>query len=100
MTTLRRTARRPTVARGTAPRRGTAWDDKLVNFSLANGAGTAAIELVTNVSDTEKRGCTLVRLLLDLSFWANPPGTVSGVQLFDTGIGLVSDDARLAAELL
>ena len=78
-------------------RRGTAWDDKLVNFSVANGSATSAIELVTNVADNEKRGCTLVRLLLDLYLWPATPGNVSGRQNYDLGVALISDDARLAS---
>ena len=77
------------------PRRGTAWDDNRFNFGL--GSGTFAnIALVDDVADPEKRGCTLVRTIIDLQVFASDPGVASGRQLVDFGIGLVSDDAFTA----
>ena len=46
-----------------------------------------------NVADPEKRGCTLVRLIMDFVMFASPPGAVSGRQVVSMGIAVVSDDA-------
>ena len=91
MTTPRRTARRPVAV--AAARRGTAWDDAMLNFSLASGALAAAQQLMQNVSDTEKRGCTLQRLIIGLNVEAATRGIGNGVQRVWLGIGLTSDDA-------
>ena len=95
MSMQRRTARRP-VATGRAPqRRGTAWDDTIMNSSLANNT-RFQIDLLVNTADAEKRGCTVVRTLLDFQLFNATPGDVSGRQIFHMGIGLVSDDAFAA----
>ena len=78
-------------------RRGTAWDDSRVAATVGSGASTTGQLLVENVADPEKRGCTLVRMILDLSLVATPPGAVSGMQRLSIGIGLVSDDAFSAS---
>ena len=75
-----------------APRRTTAWDDEFVSLSLANATAGNQL-LVQNVADPEKRGCTLVRMIVGIDVMVNQPGTVSGKQLITVGIGLVSDDA-------
>ena len=97
MTTQRRIARRP-VARGGAPRRLTAWDDAEVSETLTSGA-TGTHELMQNVSDPEKRGCTLVRCIINLWLVPNVPGQVEGLQQLWIGISLVSDDAFVAGAL-
>ena len=93
MTTQRRIVRRPGNGRTSgAPRRLTAWDDEFHNFSLGNASFTQ-INLTTQVIDPEKRGYTLVRMIMDIYLFASPPGTVSGRQLMSLGVAVVSDDA-------
>ena len=75
-----------------AARRGTAWDDTLPNVSVADGA-FGSLLLIDNTADPEKRGCTLVRLILDFDIFPATPGAVSGRQNFAMGIAVVSDDA-------
>ena len=82
------------MVRGGA-RRGTAWDDQLPNFSVADGAFGSFL-LMSDVADPEKRGCTLVRMILDFDIFPATPGAVSGRQNFALGIGVVSDDAFTA----
>ena len=80
------------------PRRITAWDDEIHEFSLTNSSQTA-INLMTNVADPEKRGCTLVRLIIDVVLFPATPGNASGRQIVSLGIGVVSDDAFAAGTL-
>ena len=95
MTTRQRIARRP----GAAPKRVTAWDDTLIDLTVANLAATQSQGLVQNVADPEKRGCTAVRMILHLQLFPTSPGAVSGVQNVQFGVGLVSDDAFVAAAM-
>ncbi len=100
MTIQRRTARRPgPVGLARAQRRLTAWDDQLVtSLSVTSGAENSFL-LTENVSDTEKRGCTIVRIILALELLPSVPGNVSGVQTVSMGIGATSDDAFAAGAL-
>ena len=77
-------------------RRGTAWDDLYLSGSVAN-AGQDIVRLLPNVSDTEKRGCTAIRVLYHAWYSPTSPGVANGVMSLDVGIGLVSDDAFSAS---
>ena len=92
MTTRRGIVRRPGPVVARAPRRLTAWDDFRMNNSTADGA-FATFALMNNIADPEKRGCTLIRMILDFVLFPATPGAVSGRQLYSMGIGVVSDDA-------
>jgi len=94
MATQRRTARR-LVVNGTAPRRGTAWDDQMLDVLLTNGS-QEEFQLLPAVTDPQKRGYTLVRMLFNMTFTAAVPGAVSGQMHTDIGIALVSADAFVA----
>ena len=76
----------------------TAWDDTFVDVTASSGADTTQL-LVGNVADPEKRGCTLVRMLIRLWVNQSTPGVVSGIQALTMGIGLSSDDAFTANAL-
>ena len=52
---------------------------------------------MTDLSDAEKRGCTLIRILLYMQSAATIPGAVSGQQVASFGIGLTSGDAFAAS---
>ena len=78
------------------PRRLTAWDDTMFNNSLAD-ENQDIQELMTDVSDDQKRGCTLIRSLVHMQYMAGIPGAVSGISLVTFGIALVSDDAFAAS---
>ena len=78
-----------------APRRSTAWDDSLYNFSLGSSSQTDQ-ELMQAVNDPEKRGCTLIRTIVNLWLAPQDPGIASGFMLADMGIALISPDARVA----
>ncbi len=93
MTTLQRTVRRP-VANGAARRR-TAWDDQLLNVELTSGS-QEEFQLLPAVTDPQKRGYTLVRMLFNLVMAPSTPGAVSGQMATDIGIALVSADAFTA----
>ena len=81
-----------------APRRGTAWDDELISAQVANGAQDARL-VIQNVADPEKRGCTLVRVIVHLWLQASAPGASNGTMSLDIGVCLVSDDAFAAGAL-
>ena len=49
-----------------------------------------------NTTDTEKRGCTLIRTIMSMTLMPNSPGVVSGVTRVRMGIQMVSDDAFAA----
>ena len=76
------------------PKRKTAWTDHLFNFSLGSSSSTDQ-ELMTELIDPEKRGCTLIRTIIDLWFAPSGPGAAYGFMASDVGIGLVSPDARV-----
>ena len=65
---------------------------------MAAGASTTLL-LVEDVADPEKRGCTLVRMILGFDLLPAVPLVVSGVMRATVGIGLASDDAFAAAAL-
>ena len=84
---------------GRAPaRRMTAWDDEIINFDTATGS-RASFLLMQNVADPEKRGCTLIRVIMGLTLAASSPGSVSGQQKVSCGLFLVSDDAFVASAI-
>ena len=93
MATERRTARRPVAAR-----RRTSWDDKLLDDILTSGAGFSNLELMLNVADTEKRGMTVVRIIMGLALFDNV-SNASGQSLVDWGLQCVSGDALAAGGL-
>ena len=94
MTTRGGTARRPNQVR--AQRRGTAWDDRLFTGELLTPTLTISRELALNVSDTEKRGLTVQRVIVHL-FWNAASTGTDGVQMLTVGLATVSDDAHAAA---
>ena len=95
MTTRARIARRPGAVVRTAARRLTAWDDTLFN-SVLTDENQQSLELMKAVADAEKRGCTLIRMLVHMQYHASVPGAVSGVTLVTFGVSVVSDDAFAA----
>ena len=99
MSMYRRTVRKPgAVGAARRQRRLTAWDDQVMvaGFTATSGGGNAVL-LAENVSDPEKRGCTVVRLLARLTLAPATPGAVSGVQTLAMGILTMSDDAYTAS---
>ena len=66
-----------------------------MNFSVSSGS-TSEVGLVDDTADPEKRGCTLIRLIMDFWMFPSIPGAVSGRQVVTMGIGVVSDDAFAA----
>ena len=99
MVTARRTARRPSaVGIARTARRATAWNDELFNFTLV-AASSSQFLVVQDVSDPEKRGCTLIRTLLDFAVLAETPGAVSGSSKVSLGLALASDDAFVGGSL-
>ena len=77
-------------------RRLTAWDDTFVDFQSLDNTRNEQL-LVGNVADPEKRGCTLIRLILGLHVVAAAPGAASGMTVVSVGIQLSSDDAFTAS---
>ena len=81
-----------------AVKRRTAWDDEVVGVDVVS-AGNSDQELLASVTDIDKRGCTIVRVLAHL--WMTPAaGTVvNGTQRLWFGLQLVSEEARTAGVL-
>ena len=95
MTTRQRTARRPSV--NGAARRRTAWDDTLLSTFTISSGGQNDVELMPAIIDPEKRGYTLIRMVMHLYVAPQAPGVQSlALQAVDVGIGLFSPDARAA----
>ena len=82
----------------TRTRRLTAWDDEVIATDTPAGSSDTQL-LCQNVADPEKRGCTLIRIIIRLSVFATVPGVVSGNVRMNYGIGLSSDDAFAANAL-
>ena len=68
------------------------WTDVRINEDTPNGFGDL-IDLLPNLDREEKRGITVVRMLIDL--WMAPVllGIVTGSMRLDVGIGVASSDA-------
>ena len=98
MTTPRRIARRPGPVVRVGQRRRTAWDDLVLGTNL-DSASTNSFLLMGNVADPEKRGCTVVRIIVHMWYVAATPGTTNSLTSIDVGIALVSDDAFSANAL-
>ena len=82
-----------------ANKRITAWDDQLVNtVNLVEGT-QAPVLLAENVADPEKRGCTIVRMLIGIQIMPSNPNTANGTQRVMIGVGVTSDDAFSAGAL-
>ena len=78
----------------------TAWDDQGIGLTtLVVGGNGLQLLLCENVADPEKRGCTLIRTIIGLSFLANSPGSVTGRVVVTFAIALASDDAFSAGAL-
>ena len=82
-----------------AQRRGTAWDDQLFTVTQVNGVQAGAILLVEDVADPEKRGCTVVRIIMRVTLLPVVINGVTGRQTVSVGIALASDDAFAAGAL-
>ncbi len=95
MTTRQRTVRRPGLNGVRSARRTTAWEDTFVAQSLANNARLDQ-DLLVNVSDADKRGMTVVRILVHLYFTSTAGTPVDGIQKLSMGIQLSSEDAFAA----
>ena len=75
--------------RGSGPRRATEWFDTVFNQILPESTNTA-ISLSTNILDDEKKGMTVIRMLIDLQFFALSVNTKA---LLSGGIYIVESDA-------
>ena len=65
---------------------------------VVGGAGLQLL-LCENVADPEKRGCTLIRTIIGMSFLPNVPGAISSRINVTFAIALASDDAFAAGSL-
>ena len=97
MSTQRGIAKRP-GANGRTARRQTAWDDQMFNSVSTVSTSTASL-IIQNTADPEKRGCTVVRILVHLWLHAATPGAASGQQQIELGIAMASDDAFVGGAL-
>ena len=93
MTTRARTVRRPGAA---AVRRKTAWDDQILAANGIAVTSRVSIPLVEDVADPEKRGCTIVRIIVGLDLWPLAPAIANGSVNATIGIAIVSDDSFVA----
>ena len=82
-----------------AQKRVTAWDDQLVLGTTLFDGVTGSFILVENSADSEKRGCTIVRILVGMQFVPAVPNAVNGLMVVTLGIGVTSDDAFSAGAL-
>ena len=75
-----------------APRRGTAWQDSLVNFDIASGAQSVS-SLLGDWIPSDTRGATLVRTILCYSLYPSTPQQGAAEQVLDVGIGVTGQEA-------
>jgi len=75
-----------------------AWEDTLINEAATSGFGDE-VDLVGDLSQQDRRGITVVRLVIDLSILPTITSGVIGSQIFDLGIGVASEDAFVAGAL-
>ena len=91
----RRVGRRGGGFRSRGPRRASEWFERDVDLTIASG-GQQSVTISANVTDAQKKGMTIVRLLIQLSAVLIAAGT--GGQLF-MGLVMVTTDAIAAAVL-
>ena len=87
--------RRSGFRRSSSPRRAREWFDTIVNTTVSS-AGQAVVQLGQDILDDEKKGMTIVRLIIDLVYQLSAVGTGGVVS---SGICLVTDDAFGASVL-
>ena len=74
-----------------APRR-TIWIDTLVDITMANSTQVVQ-SLVGTANVIEHTQWTLIRTLICMDIFVEPTGTVDGIQGYDIGIGVASQEA-------
>ena len=91
------TRRRRTSARASrGPRRAVRWIDTIVNLTNAGVGAQNVTSLLTNLRDQERKGATLLRMIIDLWLVAQTVGTGSLISL---GTIQVTDDAVAAGSV-
>ncbi len=76
-------------------RRASDWIDTLVSFSTASGAQTLT-SLMTGVAPVNVRRQTLIRTIFELGLTSDTVAGAWGIQAFDIGIGITSQEAFAA----
>jgi len=76
--------------------RPTGWTDSLITLQVASGA-QGSQSLITEFTTADLRGATIVRLVIKLDPMSQTVAGAWGSQLFDIGIGIVSQDAFAAS---
>jgi len=93
MTTQRRSRGRTGRQFSRAPKRAVQWKDRIVDLTLA-AAAQNLFNLTSGIPDDQKKGRTIVRLLIDLKANLATAGTGG---LLSMGIYLIEQDAFSAA---
>ena len=91
--TTRRRGRARTFGR--ALRRISVWYDRIVNLSLAAAGDQESVDLTSAIPNTDRKGMTVVRILIDLSANLTIAGTGANVGM---GITLVESDAAAVVQ--
>ncbi len=81
----------PRSTRRGRPRRATEWFDSLIQVNALSANGQSGVTLDSNFSQPNRKGATVVRMLLDLNFQA---ATVDVNLQVGLGIYLCEGDAR------
>ena len=65
------------------------WEDESIAQTMGAGV-TSNFDLLSNLSEDERRGHTLTRLILDLTFNSITVAGAWGIMKMDLGVGVVS----------
>ena len=74
------------------------WHDNLVDQTVSNG-GQVAVDMIPGLSEDDRVGCTITRLIGVVFFHTQLTLTSETVQVIDLGIGVMSADAFAAGAM-
>ena len=74
-------------------RRSTTWHRLAFNGSLVGSGVQAISNLLQNLPVTEAVGCTIIRIIHDVTYLLDLTSTVDVTQFMSVGIGIVSEES-------
>ena len=77
------------------PARPTRWIDTLITRDVPNNSRQLQ-ELMGDLSDSEQRTATVIRIIIDFGLWSTTLGGAYGVQRVILGMGVTTPQAVLA----
>ncbi len=74
-------------------RRPTTWDDRFLFETVVQDVGQVLVDLTPGFDEADKRGATVIRMLLQLHFYEAALNTAKGANRLTFGVGLATTEA-------